>query len=95
MRRWTGWSLSPAAVWALSLFLAIGATTLTVLWKVDYHPRVTTPNQFVAPVEPASEAIDSSGEKSLFDDVVTLGDEQQDQFREMLESAQKGIASVK
>src|SRR5262249_21780171 len=95
VRRWTGWSIRPAAVWAFSLFLAVGVTTVTVLWELNYpasteRPPVATT---MAPVEPL-EAIDSSGEKSLFDDVVSLGEEQQEQFRQMLESAQKGLPSV-
>jgi hypothetical protein len=34
--------------------------------------------------------IESGPEKSLFDDVVSLGEEEQEQLRQMLESGQKG-----
>src|SRR5262249_34431320 len=36
VRRWTGWSIRPATVWAFSLFLAVGVTTVTVLWELNY-----------------------------------------------------------
>src|SRR5436309_12581102 len=47
MRRWTGWAARPAVAWALSVFLAVGITTVTVLWKTG--PRAVAP---VATIEP-------------------------------------------
>jgi len=95
VRRWTGWTIRPAAAWALSLFMAVGITTLTVLWKIDHRPQETT-----APIqvrtetpEPVAEMIQDGGpERSLFGDVMSLGEEQQEQLRQMLESAQKGAS---
>jgi len=42
------------------------------------------------PEPPAVEIIGTGPEKSLFDDVVSLGEEEQEQLRQMLESAQTG-----
>jgi hypothetical protein len=85
VRRWTGWAIRPATAWALSLLLAVGVTTVTVLWKS------TTPVPYAPPkppfVEPAAEVIEAGPEKALFEDVMALGEEQQEQLRRMLESA--------
>ena len=85
VRRWTGWAIRPATAWALSLLLAVGVTTVTVLWKS------TPPVPYAAPkppvVEPAAEVIEAGPEKALFEDVMALGEEQQEQLRRMLESS--------
>src|SRR5262245_10568847 len=92
VRRWTGWAIRPAAAWALSMLMAIGITTATVLWKIDGHAPAPTPVGVAPaiPIEHAAEVIESGPEKSLFDDVVSLGEEEQEQLRQMLESGQKG-----
>jgi hypothetical protein len=92
VRRWTGWAIRPAVAWALSMLMAIGITTVTVLWKIDGHAPAPTPVgvEPAIPIEPAAEVIESGPEKSLFDDVVSLGEEEQEQLRQMLESGQKG-----
>jgi hypothetical protein len=92
VRRWTGWAIRPAVAWALSMLMAIGITTVTVLWKIDGHVPAPTPAgvEPAIPIEPAAEVIESGPEKSLFDDVVSLGEEEQEQLRQMLESGQKG-----
>src|SRR5205814_9951846 len=95
MRRWSGWSIRPAAAWALSLLLAIGVTTFTVLWKIDDHAPVSTELTVSPPVQPVAEVLDTAGEKSVFEDIVSLGEEQQEQLRQMLESAQKGLPAVR
>jgi hypothetical protein len=88
VRRWTGWAIRPATAWALSLLLAIGVTTVTVLWKSNTHVTVNGPNvSGIPPVEPAAEVIEAGPEKALFEDVMSLGEEQQEQLRQMLESA--------
>src|SRR5262249_16925886 len=96
MRRWTGWSVRPAVAWALSLLMAVGITTVTVLWKVDNRvpvPTAPAPIQSTPAIEPATEAVEAGPEKSLFDDVVSLGEEEQTQFRQLLESSRtKGEA---
>jgi hypothetical protein len=98
VRRWTGWAIRPAAAWALSLFMVAGMTTATVLWRIERRETQTAPavtpasNIEAVGIEPAAEAIEAGPERSLFDDVVSLGEEQQEQFRRMLESAQKGAA---
>ena len=96
MRRWTGWAMRPSVAWVLSLLMAVGITTVTVLWKVDHSvPPVQAPTaiQSQAPFEPSNEVVEAGPEKSLFDDVVSLGDEEQEQFRQLLESSHKGAVS--
>jgi hypothetical protein len=93
MRRWTGWAMRPAVAWALSLLMAIGITTVTVLWKVDQRmpaPPAPVATQSPAPIEASTEVVEAGPEKSLFDDVVSLGEEEQEQFRKLLESPRKG-----
>jgi hypothetical protein len=90
MRRWTGWAVRPALAWALSLLMAVGVTTVTVLWKVDNRvpaPPAPAPIQSSPAIELATEAVEAGPEKSLFDDVVSLGEEEQRQFRQLLESS--------
>ena len=93
LRRWTGWAIRPAVAWALSILMAVGITTVTVLWKTNDPTSTPTPPSTVAtvPLEPATEAFEAGPEKLLFDDVVSLGEEEQEQFRQMLESAPKGV----
>src|SRR5439155_25781478 len=92
LRRWTGWAIRPAAAWALSLLMAVGITTVTVLWKAQHRAPASAPAGIDAQVpEPLAEAIEAGPERSLFDDVVTLGEKQQEQLRQMLESAQQGV----
>jgi hypothetical protein len=92
VRRWTGWSMRPAVAWGLSLVMVMGITTVTVLWKVDNRTSAVpaVESQMTIPEPPAAEIIGTGPEKSLFDDVVSLGEEEQEQLRQMLESAQTG-----
>jgi hypothetical protein len=85
VRRWTGWAIRPATAWALSLLLAVGVTTVTVLWRSPAPVPYAPPKPPV--VEPAAEVIEAGPEKALFEDVMALGEEQQEQLRRMLESA--------
>jgi len=95
VRRWTGWAIRPAAAWALSLFLAVSITTITVLWKNGgpAESPVTLPAavKIEAPVsDAAAEAINAGPERSLFQDAAALGAEQQEQFRQLLEAGDAG-----
>ena len=88
VRRWTGWAVRPATAWALSLLLFVGITTVTVLWKSNSHVTGNGPNLPVpSQGEPAADVIEAGPEKALFEDVMSLGEEQQEQLRQMLESA--------
>ena len=91
VRRWTGWAIRPAMAWALSLLLVVGVTTVAVVW---HSGQTVTPSgsfSFETPVsEPAPETIEAGPETSLFDDLVQLGDDEQEQVRQMLESSVKG-----
>ncbi len=89
VRRWTGWAIRPAVAWALSLLLVVGLTTVAVIWNTGKPSSPAT--SFVSPAsEPSAEAIEAVPEKGLFDDLVQLGDEEQEQLRQILESSQKG-----
>src|SRR5262245_43141932 len=89
VRRWTGWSVRPAVAWALSLVLTVGITTAAVLWRTGSETRSTVTITEPASVEPA-DLIAVEPERSLFDDVVSLGEEEQERFRQLLESAEAG-----
>ena len=90
MRRWTGWAIRPAAAWALSLFFVAGLTILTVLWNSG--KLVPSSNSLETPIsEPAAETtIEAGPERALFDELVQLGDDEQQQLRQVLEASQKG-----
>jgi hypothetical protein len=92
VRRWTGWTMRPAVAWALSLVMAVGITTVTLLWKADQQVPPPAPPLVESIVPEATvEAMEADPERSLFDDLVSLGEEQQEQLRHMLESAQHGV----
>jgi len=89
VRRWTGWAIRPAMAWALSLLLVVGVTTVAVVWNSTQ--TVTPSTSIETPVsEPAPETIEAGPERSLFDDLVQLGDDEQQQVQQMLESSLKG-----
>ena len=85
--RWTGWAGRPAFAWALSLVFAVGLTTVTVVWKTG-RPAAESKGVLIEPQ--VVEIIEAGPEKALFDDVVSLGDEQQERLQQMLESAVNG-----
>ncbi len=94
VRRWTGWAIRPSMAWALSLFLAVSATTGVFLWKMrqpDAPPAAATESPVPAPaaewisVDPAVAAWPQT---ALFDDLVELSDAEQEQLRQVLESVQ-------
>ena len=88
IRRWTGWAVRPAAAWALSVVLAVGITTVTLLWKAD-HPAEVPVTDIESSITEPVEVMDSAPDRTLFGDLVQLGEEQQVQLQQMLESAQK------
>jgi hypothetical protein len=92
VRRWTGWAVRPTVAWALSLLMAVGITAVTLVWRIENPSGQTAPSAVVESTspEPTAESIEVGPERSLFDDVVSLGEEQQEQLRQMLESAQSG-----
>ena len=76
--------------WALSLLFVAGLTVLAVVWNGS---KVVPPsNSFETPViEPVSETtIEAGPERALFDELVQLGDDEQQQLRQILETSQKG-----
>jgi len=87
VRRWTGWAIRPAAAWALSVVMAIGITTVTVLWKAERNVP-SAPVVSGAVSGSVSDPIQVGPDKSLFEEIGSLGEEQQEQFRKLLESAQ-------
>ncbi len=78
VRRWTGWAIRP------------GLAVLTVLWNSG--KLVPSSNSLETPVlEPAGETtIEAGPERALFDELVQLGDDEQQQLRQVLEASQKG-----
>jgi hypothetical protein len=87
VRRWTGWAMRPAMAWTLSLLLIVGFTAVAIIWNIGKTPASS--NLFETPAsEPASEAIEAGPERSLFDDLVQLGEDQQEQLQQILDSAQ-------
>ncbi len=92
VRRWTGWAIRPAAAWALSLFVAVALTTGALLWNTERTPApggiLETP---APPVEPGDlETVKTVwSQTALFDELIQLGDADEEQLRQMLESAQK------
>jgi hypothetical protein len=93
VRRWTGWAVRPTVAWALSLLMAVGIT-VTFVWKIENRAGQTAPSTVVESTSPeptaTGDSIEVGPERSLFDDVVSLGEEQQEQLRKMLESAESG-----
>ena len=89
VRRWTGWDIRPAFVWGLSFVLAVGITTATLLWRTE-QPQPSTPVLDIAgTVDVSAELIDAGPQPSLFDGIVSLGDEERERFLAMLEAEQK------
>ncbi len=94
VRRWTGWAIRPAMAWALSLLLAVGVTIGAFLWRIERTPE---PNPVVKTtvVETTDDALNLEADLSLyspaalFDDLVQLGEIEQEQLRQMLESEPK------
>ena len=95
MRRWTGWSMQPGAAWALSVFVAVALTTGAFLWNRE---RTSSPAGVLEPLplHPAVESNDADTVKAvwsqtaLFDELVQLGDAEEEQLRQMIASAEKG-----
>jgi hypothetical protein len=91
LRKWTGWAIRPATAWALSMLLVVGLTTVTVLWKAGVRsPAPASIIQSPLPEAAAEATIEVAPDRALFDDLVQLGEEEQEQLRQMLESEQKG-----
>ena len=85
VRRWTGWAIRPAMAWALSLLLIVGLTTVIILWNAG-KPQTGSSSLGTYVPEPAVEAVGAVPERALFDDLVQLGDDQQEQLQQLLSS---------
>lgn len=85
VRRWTGWAIRPTLAWVLSLLLIVGFTTVTILWNIGRTPAPA--NLIQAPAsETISETIEAGPERALFDDLVQLGEDEQEQLQKILDS---------
>ncbi len=90
VRRWTGWAIRPGMAWALSLLFVAGLTVLTVVWNGSKAVRQSNSSETPV-IEPVSETtIEAGPERGLFDELMQLGDDEQQQLRQMLETSQKG-----
>src|SRR5215831_9970051 len=83
VRRWTGWAIRPAMAWAFSLLLVVGLTTVIVLWNVSRTPTAS-PSAGTIASEPLAETIEAGPEMGLFDDLMQLGEDQQEQLQQIL-----------
>jgi hypothetical protein len=90
VRRWTGWRVRPAMAWALSLLLAVGITTGIFLWNMQEGPE--PPQDAPSVLNNMDIEADAAlwSRTALFDDLLELNEAEQEQLRQMLESAQKG-----
>jgi len=89
VRRWTGWAIRPAMAWALSLLLIAGITTVALIWNTGKRASpLVSPETPVS--EPVPEVMEAGPERALFDDLVQLGDVEQQQLQQILDSSQKG-----
>jgi hypothetical protein len=93
VRRWTGWSIRPATAWALSVFVAVALTTVAVLWNTERQSFPVGESE-IRIVQPAVELNDIETVKTvwsptaLFDELIQLGEAEEEQLRQMLESAE-------
>jgi hypothetical protein len=85
VRRWTGWAIRPAMAWALSLLLIVGLTAVIVLWNGSSSPTPSS-SAGTPTSEPAVEAIEPAAERALFDDLMQLGEDQQEELQHILTS---------
>ena len=92
VRRWTGWPIRPSLAWALSLVIAIAGTTGIFLWNIDRTlPAASSQTPVSAAaletnIGDADRTVWSQG--TLFDDLLQLGDDEEQQLRQMLEAEQ-------
>ena len=93
VRRWTGWAVRPAGAWALLVLLAVGIPTGAFLWHLrgDVEP---IPVVQTTPPAPSAEYVEVGTDAAVFDDLIQLTEMEQEQLRQMLESAQKGTLHV-
>jgi hypothetical protein len=89
VRRWTGWAVRPAVAWTLALLLIVGFTTVAILWNVGKTMAPSTLSEAPAS-EAVSETVEAGPERALFDDLVQLGEDQQEQLQRILDSSQTG-----
>lgn len=89
VRRWTGWAVRPAMAWALSFLLIAGLTTVAILWNTG---KTSAPSNRVesSVSEPLPESMEAGSQRALFDDLVQLGEDQQEQLQQILDSSQTG-----
>lgn len=100
VRRWTGWPIRPAVAWGLSLLIAVGVTTGGFLWHIErtqvpltvperITPAVVETNVEFNAIEAEFEVWSQTG---MFEELVQLEGQQQDELRRMITIAQEGTA---
>ncbi|MBI4474059.1 MAG: hypothetical protein HY646_15425 [Acidobacteria bacterium] len=107
VRRWTGWPVRPAAAWAFSILLAVGITSGAFLWlppqEREAQPEPPPPASVVnvAPVAAPPDGIDFRGlqdeirlwsQRSMFEEVAQLNEQEQERLRLVLQFAQEETA---
>ena len=100
VRRWTGWSVRPAFAWSLSMCVAVGITVGLFVWN-GREPALPPPTILQESLNPG--LIDLTEDETewavwsntgLFDEVQQLESSEQDELRQMLESAE-GPGNIK
>ena len=96
VRRWTGWPIRPAMAWALSLVIAVAATTGGFLWLQRTAAPVTVSSVPVAApddVDMEADFVDAVisdwSQTDLFDELVNLEEKEQETLRLLLAVAQQ------
>lgn len=94
LRRWTGWSVRPSVVWALSLILAFGIPTGAWFLHLQKDRNAEYTNREAPKAVSAAELIEAGTEKTVFDDLMELNDSEQENLHHLLQSRQRGPARV-
>ena len=89
---WTGWPIRPAAAFALSLLIVVGATTGAFFWNRTSAPAVITEDPLRQMVAESSDfELEKAvwSQSTVFDELSQLGDTDVEKFRQMLQSELK------
>ena len=105
VRRWTGWSLRPAFAWSLSVLLAVGITAGAFMLTERTPSIPVTPTvEFITMTDEAEPLIETQGieteiqvwsNDNVFEDIATLGLEETENLRRLIEAEGLGVFQTK